>query len=162
MALLGCLTVLGIAPWDIVVRLTRIEGGADHGLELSDDVARGGRERVADLLAGVREAGQRGRRVADHRGEVERARGLIEGPQRLGTVGVLGGEDGEGRLGRGVRPEPVIEGAQERERVEARRFEARTLCSVFCVGSGRCHVASSSILLRSYGLSSVSRHPHQD
>lgn len=68
--------------------------GADHQFELGDMGARLVRERVADVLTGAREAGRRGRAVADHRGEVERERGLIElpssadGRQRSWTEGI--------------------------------------------------------------------------
>jgi len=45
---LGCLTVLGIAPWDHIVSLSRIEVGADGGFQERERGLRSWREVAAE------------------------------------------------------------------------------------------------------------------
>ena len=115
----GCLTVLGIVSGDVVVGLARVERRADVAFEVRDVISGGAREGIADLLADPREARQGRGGVAHHRRDSERPRRLVEGPERFGTIRIGLGERGEGRgRGRGGT-EPVVKGAEQRERVEA-------------------------------------------
>jgi len=115
---------LGISTGHVVVGLDGIEGRAGHRLQTFElgTAVRG--KLNPDRWAGVTERGKRGERVAHHRLDVERASGLIEGPQRFGAISVERGQVSQRRVWEIARRETgLIEGAQERERVEARLFK---------------------------------------
>ena len=122
----GCLTVLGISARHVVVGFDEIEGGADHRLKSLESGASVWGHAGADLRAGIGERGERRERVAHHRLDVERAGGLIQGPQGFGTIGIERRQVRERRLREIARGEaPLIERAQEGERVETRAFQPR-------------------------------------
>ena len=115
---------MGVAARYVVVRLARVETSADRRFECQDSGGRGCRQPSSHLLAGLGQCVERGERIAEHRPAVERARGLIQGPERFGTVGI------ELKEIRGVwlreergRYPRVIERPEQRERVQSRRFE---------------------------------------
>ena len=120
----GCLTVLGISTGHIVVGVDKIECGSDHrfkGLESGTGVSE---HASANLRAGNSKRVKRRQSIAHHRVDSERAEGLIQGPEGFGTIGVERGQVREGRLREIARSEaPLIERAQEGERVEARAFQ---------------------------------------
>ena len=85
----------------------------------------GGGEAMADLLARDLESVEGRERVADHGVEVERARRLIERPEGFGTAGVELGQVRQGSVWElAWREGRLVQGAQQRERVEAGPFQA--------------------------------------
>ena len=81
--------------------------------------------RLSDGVAGGGQVFEGRKRIADHGGDVERAYGLIEGPEGLGAIGIVFVELVQ--LGMGQLPEwdpRSIDGAQEREGVESGGFQS--------------------------------------
>jgi hypothetical protein len=107
---------------DVVVCLARIKFGADARLKFLHPER--GRCTGANDVARGRQVLKGRERIADHGGDIQRSCGLIEGPERFGTVGIefvelvqLGvGELGEGDHG-------TIERSQECQRLESSRFQ---------------------------------------
>ena len=118
---------MGISAGHVVVGFAGIKrGGADQGFQCLEarTVADGNAE--ADLRADVREGVERRERGAHHRVDVERAGRLIERPEGFAAIGVERGELRERCVRQVTRREvPLIQRAQEPERVEARPFESR-------------------------------------
>ena len=117
---------MGICAGHVVVGLARIQGGANEGFECREPGLTRGRHAETHVRTHVAERVERRQRVADHRVHIERARRLIEGPERFRTIGVESGQGGQRDMGKIARRNSrLIEGAQERERLKPCVFEAR-------------------------------------
>ena len=106
---------------DVVVGLARIEFGADARLQCCH-ASRGRDPRAHDVARG-RQVLEGHECIADHGGDIHGASGVIEGPERFGTVGIELVELvqlGVGQLRE--RDQGMIERAQQREGIEAGDF----------------------------------------
>ena len=127
---------MGVATGHVVVGLGGIETGPDDWFEGVNACGRGGGELRADEGASRGERLKRGERVAGHRVEIERASRLIQGPEGFRTVGVELKEPVELGLGEVRRRDlGVVERAEQRQRVQPRRFEPRAQVGAAAVGS---------------------------
>src|SRR5450631_2329564 len=79
----GCLTLLGITPRDHIVGLSGIEFHADGGLHPRERGLRPWWEVAAEPGAGVRQLFQCCEGIAQHGGQTEFSRWLIESPECL-------------------------------------------------------------------------------
>jgi hypothetical protein len=79
---------MGVTAGHVVVGLARVETGPDSLLEFQDSGGCRRRQPGSNLLAGVGKLVERGQGIADHGSEIERAWGLVQGPQGFGTVGI--------------------------------------------------------------------------
>ena len=121
----GCLTVLGISAGHVVVGFDEVECGADHGLKGLESGAGVSGHASADLRAGDGERVERRQGIAHHRVDIERAEGLIQGPEGFGTIGVERGQVREGGLREIARGEaPLIERAQAARACRGARVRA--------------------------------------
>ena len=120
----GCLTDLGEVARDVVVGLAGIQGGADARLQCRHP-GRGGNPRAHDVARG-RQVLEGRECVADHGGDIQRAGGVIEGPEGFGTVGIELGELVQLGVGQSrERDQGLIERAQQREGLETGDFQPR-------------------------------------
>jgi hypothetical protein len=79
---------MGVTAGDVVVGLGGVETGADGLLEFQDSGGVCGREAGSKLFAGGGKVVEGGEGVADHGPEIERAWGLVQGPEGFSTVGI--------------------------------------------------------------------------
>ena len=134
---IGCLTVLGISAGHVVVGLDGIQGRADNRLETFDAGTRLTRQVSADLRAGRGDGVERPQRIAEHQVDIERATRLIEGPEGFGAIGVERGQVRERRAWEIATHEaPLIERAQQRERLKACLFQRRAQIGRRCPAAG--------------------------
>jgi len=112
---------MGVPAGDVVVRLGGVKAGADGRLKFADSGDGRGGQPCSNLLAGLGKLVERSEGVADHGLEVERTYGLIQRPERFGTVRIelrqmLGMRLREVRR----RDEGFVESTEKRERVQPR------------------------------------------
>ena len=109
---------------DIVVGLTWIKVGADARLKRLHPW-RAGDACAYDMARGRQVLEGRGC-IADHGGDIHGAPGVIEGPERFGTVGIELVELVQLGVGQSrERDQGMIERAQQREGIEAGEFQPR-------------------------------------
>lgn len=84
----GCLPETGVSPWDLVVGLAGIEGGADNLDPKGEAVTISRSKRGDECLASGGDIIEGRERVAEHCGQVQAGGSAVQNNERLGEVTV--------------------------------------------------------------------------